>query len=104
MATTVSITWTCPGEACVATGPPPTRQNCLEKLFLKIEALTSVLDHAPERPATEADFALLTANDTLDLLLKHRKGLVQGMWAEPTDVCGCISAEEVLPNLNEAAR
>ena len=46
-----------------------------------------MLDHAPERPATEEDFGIL----------------VQGMWAELTDVCGCISAEEVMPNLNEAS-
>ena len=25
------------------------------------------------------------------------------MWAEPTDVCGCISAHEMMPNLNKAA-
>ena len=60
----------CPGESRVATDCPPTRQTCLEKSILKIEALTSVLDHAPDRPATEADFAVITANNTLALLLK----------------------------------
>ena len=83
------------------------RMTCLEKLFLKIEALLSVLDYAQNRPVIEEDFAVITVAATLTQLLsphgKHKIGLVQGKWAELTDVCGCIYIEKVMPQLNLAA-
>ena len=52
-----------------------------------------MLGHIPDRPATEADFAMVTPAQTLALLLKphgrQRPGLMKGMWAIPTDICGC---------------
>ena len=66
-----------------------------------------MLDHIPDRPATEADFAVVTPANTLALLLKpHGKqgqGLVKGMWAIPTDVCSCITSDMLMPGLSEAA-
>ena len=87
VANPVLISWTCPecdltvapehstcqGADCIATGHPPTRQACLERLFLKVEQLTAMLDHIPDRPATEADFAVATPSNTLALLLGPNK-------------------------------
>ena len=64
-----------------------------------------MLDHIPDRPSTEADFAMVTPANTLALPLKpHGKqgqGLVKGMWAIPTDVCGCNTSDVLMPGLSE---
>ena len=50
---------------------------------------------------------MVTPSNTLALLLKPHgkqgKRLVQGMWAKPTDVCGCNTADVLMPRLSEAA-
>ena len=117
----MSILWSCPlcgitvakefkespGPACIATGRPPTSQTCLERLFKKIEALSSVLDHASDRLAFEEDFTIITIDAIIALLLnshgKHDMILVHDKWVEPTDFCGYTSLMEVTPQLNIAA-
>ena len=69
-----------------------------------MEQLTAMLDHIPDRPAIEAYFAVVTPANTLALLIKpHGKqgqGLVKGMWAIPTDVCGCNKSDMLMPGLS----
>ena len=114
------IPWTCPvcestippgrgachRAACLATGRPPTRQDCLVKLFKRIEELTSVMDHIPDRPAVQSDFYPSTPAQTMaHILMPHGRqgqGLMRGMWAKPTETCGCSSNEELIVELGEA--
>ena len=64
------------------------------------------MDHFPDRPAVQSDFYPSTPAQTMaHILMPHGRqgqGLMRGMWAKPTETCGCSPSEELIVETGEA--